>query len=52
MDFQSAKSFGKLRLSTISLNAIYVGGVEGYFDLWHLQHALTYIAFNGMVGKP
>ena len=29
-----------------------VEGVEGYFDLQHLQHASTYIAFDGMVGKP
>ena len=43
MDFQSAKSFRKIT---------YVRGVEGYFDLWHLQHASTYIAFDGMVGKP
>ena len=27
------------------------GGVEGYFDLRHLQHASTYIAFDGMVGE-
>ena len=31
---------------------IYVGGVKGYFDLQHLWHALTYIVFDGMVGKP
>ena len=33
-------------------NAIYVGGVKGYFDLQHLLHASTYIAFDGMVQKP
>ena len=36
----------------IPSNAIYVGGVKGYFNLRHLQHALTYIAFDGMVKKP
>ena len=28
---------------TIPSNAIYVGGVEGYFDIQNLQHASTYI---------
>ena len=27
-------------------------GVEGYFDLQHLQHASTCILFDGMVGTP
>ena len=30
---------------------MYVKGVESYFDFWPLQHALTYIALDGMVGK-
>ena len=27
-------------------------GVEGYFDLQHLQHASTCILFDGIVGTP
>ena len=29
----------------------HVGGIKGYFDLWHLQQDSTYIAFDGMVEK-
>ena len=29
----------------------HVEGVESYFDLQPLQHASTYIAFDGIVGK-
>ena len=32
-------------------NAMYVEGVESYFDFQPLRHALTYIALNRMVGK-
>ena len=50
--FSIQKSFGKLRLRTFQpYHTIYVGGVEGYFDLLHLQHASTYIAYDGMVEK-
>ena len=38
--------------STILSIAMHVKGVKGYFDLWHLQHASTYIVFDGMVKKP
>ena len=37
--------------TTIPSNAIYVEGVESYFNFQPLQHALTYIALDGMVGK-
>ena len=47
--FWKADTYG---FSTIPSNAIYVEGVEGYFDLQNLQHASTYIVFDGMVGKP
>ena len=30
---------------------MYVKGVESYFDFQTLQHALTYIALDGMVEK-
>ena len=30
----------------------HVDDVEGQNNLWHLQHALTYIRFDSMVGKP
>ena len=30
---------------------MYVEGVESYFDFQPLQHALTYIVLDGMVGK-
>ena len=32
-------------------NAMYVEGVESYFDFWPLRDASTYIALDGMVGK-
>ena len=32
-------------------NAMYVKGVESYFDFQPLQHASIYIALDGMVGK-
>ena len=37
--------------TTIPANAMYVEGVKSYFDFWSLQHASTYIALDGMVGK-
>ena len=55
MDFQSEKSFGKLRLRAfqpyhqILCILKHVEDVED--NLGHLQHALTYIRFDGMVGK-
>ena len=56
MDFQSKKSFGKLRLRAfqpyhqILCMLKHVEDVEDY--LQHLQHAIINIAFDGMVGKP
>ena len=53
MDFQSEKSFGKLRLRAfqpyhqILCILKYVEDVEDY--LRHLQHALIYTVFDGMV---
>ena len=55
MDFQSRKSFGKLRLEAFQpYNQILcmlkqIKDVEYY--LWHLQHASIYTVF-GMVEKP
>ena len=55
MDFQSKKSFGKLRLRAfqpyhqILCILKHVEDVED--NLRHLQHALTYIGSDGMVGK-
>ena len=49
MDFQSEKSFGKLRLQTLCILK-HVKDVED--NLQHLQHASTYIGFDDMVGKP
>ena len=55
MDFQSKKSFGKLRLRAfqpyhqILCILKHVEDVED--NLQHLQHASTYIGFDGMVGK-
>ena len=52
MDFQSKKSFGKLRLKAfqiyyqISCMLKHVEDVKDY-----LQHALIYTVFDGMVGK-
>ena len=34
-----------------TFNAMYVEGVESYFDFRPLRHALIYIALDGMVGK-
>ena len=56
MDFQSEKSFGKLRLRAFQpYNQIlcmlkHVKDVEDY--LQHLRHALIYTVFDGMVEKP
>ena len=56
MDFQFEKSFGKLRLRAFPIYCQilcilkYVEDVKDY--LWHLQHALIYTVFDGMVGKP
>ena len=56
MDFQSEKSFGKLRLRAFQpYNQIlcmlkHVEDVKDY--LWHLRHVLIYTVFDGMVGKP
>ena len=49
MDFQSEKSFGKLRLKMICMLK-HVKDVKDY--LRHLRHALIYTVFDGMVGKP
>ena len=55
MDFQSEKSFGKLRLRAfqpyhqILCMSKHVEDVEDY--LRHLRHALIYTVFDGMVGK-
>ena len=48
MDFQSEKSFAKLRLRAFQpyLMLKHVEDVKDYFDLQHLQHALTYIGFE------
>ena len=55
MDFQSEKSFGKLRLRAFQPYhqiLCILKHVEDVKDnLRHLQHALTYIGFDGMVGK-
>ena len=56
MDFQSEKSFGKLRFRAfqpyhqILCILKHVKDVED--NLQHLRHASTYIRFDGMVGKP
>ena len=52
--FSIRKKFWKAETETfptIPSNAMYVEGVESYFDFRPLQHALTYIAVDGMVGK-
>ena len=55
MDFQSKKSFGKLRLrafqpyNQILCMSKHVEDVEDY--LQHLWHALIYTVFDGMVEK-
>ena len=38
-----------LTFPTIPSNAMYVKGVESYFDFQPLQHASTYIALDGLV---
>ena len=56
MDFQSKKSFGKLRLRAfqpyhqILCISKHVEDVKDY--LQHLRHALIYTVFDGMVEKP
>ena len=51
MDFQSKKSFGKLRLRAFQpyhqrlCMAKHIKDVKDYFDHQHLQHASTYINF-------
>ena len=56
MDFQSEKSFGKLRLTAFQpYNQIlcllkHVEDVKDY--LRHLRHAVIYTVFDGMVEKP
>ena len=53
MDFQSGKSFGKLRLRAFQPYhqiLCMLKNVEDVKD--HLQHALIYTVFDGMVGKP
>ena len=53
MDFQSEKSFGKLRLRAFQPYhqiLCILTHVEDYPQ--HLQHALIYTVFDGMVGKP
>ena len=56
MDFQSEKSFGKLRLRAFQpyhQTLCILKHVKDVKDnLRHLQHASTYIGFDGMVGKP
>ena len=55
MDFQSEKSFGKLRLRAFQIYyqilcmLKYVKDVKDY--LWHLRHALIYTVCDGMVGS-
>ena len=55
MDFQSEKSFGKLRLRAFQSHhqilcmLKHVQDIEDY--LRHLWHALIYTVFDGMVGK-
>ena len=56
MDFQSEKSFGKLRLRALQpyhqilCMSKHVEDVKDH--LWHLWHALIYTVFDGMVEKP
>ena len=46
--FLTRKKFWKAKTET---NAMYVEGVESYFDFQPLQHTSRYIALGGMVGK-
>ena len=53
MDFQSEKSFGKLRLRAFQpyhQTLCILKHVKDVKD--NLRHALRYIRFDGMVGKP
>ena len=51
MDFQSEKSFGKLRLRAQILCMLkHVKDVEDY--LWHLWHTFISTVFDGIVEKP
>ena len=56
MSKTSTKSFGKLRLRAFQPYhqiLCILKHVEDVKDnLWHLQHASTYIGFDGMAGKP
>ena len=53
MDFQSEKSFGKLRLKAFQIYYQILCMSEHVKDyLQHLRHALIYTVFDGMVGKP
>ena len=53
MDFQSEKSFEKLRLRAYHQILCILKHVKDVEDfLQHLQHALIYTVFDGMVGKP
>ena len=52
--FSICKKFWKAETKTfptIPSNAMYVKGVESYFDFQPLWHVSTYIALDGMVGK-
>ena len=55
--FSIPKSFGMLRLRPFQpyyqmvCMSKHVEGVKSYFDLWPLQHALTYIPFDSMVNS-
>ena len=55
MDFQSEKSFGKLRLRAFQpyhqILCILKHVKDVKDNLRHLRHALTYIGSDGMVGK-
>ena len=50
--FSIRKKFWKAETKGFSTNPIYVGGVEGYYNLRHLQNASIYIVHDDMVGKP
>ena len=55
MDFQSEKSFGKLRLRAFQpyhqILCILKHVKDVKDNLQHLRHASTYVGFDGMVGK-
>ena len=50
MDFQSEKSFGKLRLRAFQPYHQILCILKHVED--YLRHALIYTVFDGMVGKP